>query len=159
MMSLQTLNEEYGTTIIVIEHHTEFIANYCKQVVLMDQGRIVWKKEVREALCSVDDLVQRQIYPPQVTLAAHGISEDGNYPITLDEAVKYFGVKFNDSFCYTSIYETYKTACFTVEKYNSPISYPSKTKKNGVKLDFYDFLSKEIKSLSLEIMEQENPLY
>ena len=70
---LKTLNEQYGTTIIVIEHHTEFIATYCKQVVLMDQGRIVWKKGVREALCSVDDLVQRQIFPPQVTQAAHGI--------------------------------------------------------------------------------------
>ena len=80
---LKTLNEKYGTTIIVIEHHTEFIASYCKQVVLMDQGRIIWKKGVREALCSVDDLVQRQIFPPQVTQAAHGISQDGNYPITL----------------------------------------------------------------------------
>ena len=89
---LKTLNEKYGTTIIVIEHHTEFIASYCKQVVLMDQGRIAWKKGVREALCSVDDLIQRQIFPPQVTQAAHGISHDGNYPITIDEAVEYFGV-------------------------------------------------------------------
>ena len=94
---LQTLNEQYGTTIIVIEHHTEFIATYCKQVVLMDQGRIIWKKGVREALCNVDDLVQRQILPPQVTLAAHGIIQDGNYPITLDEAVKYFDV--NSTIC------------------------------------------------------------
>ena len=54
---LKTLNEEYGTTIIVIEHHTEFIATYCKQVVLMDQGKVCWKKDVREALCSVEDLV------------------------------------------------------------------------------------------------------
>ncbi|WP_428910043.1 ABC transporter ATP-binding protein [Niallia sp. Krafla_26] len=90
---LKTLNEHYGTTIIVIEHHTEFIANYCKQVVLMDQGRILWKKDVREALCSVEDLIQRQIYPPQVTLAAHEISGEGNYPITLEEAVDYFGVQ------------------------------------------------------------------
>ena len=35
---LKMLNDDYGTTIIVIEHHTEFIAKYCKQVVLMDQG-------------------------------------------------------------------------------------------------------------------------
>ena len=90
---LQTLNEDYGTTIIVIEHHTEFIADYCKQVVLMDQGRIVWKKEVQDALCSVEDLIARQIYPPQVTIAAHQISGDGNYPITLDEAVNHFGVQ------------------------------------------------------------------
>ena len=58
----------------------------------MDSGRIAWKKGVREALCGVDDLIQRQIFPPQVTQAAHEISQDGNYPITLDEAVDYFGV-------------------------------------------------------------------
>ena len=122
---LKTLNEQYGTTIIVIEHHTEFIATYCKQVVLMDQGRIIWKKGVREALCNVDDLVQRQIFPPQVTLAAHGIIQDGNYPITLDEAVKYFDV--NSTICpeIPTVYETSKTACFTAGKYNCPLSYPS----------------------------------
>ena len=87
---LKTLNEEYGTTIIVIEHYTEFIASYCKQVVLMDQGRVCWKKDVREALCCVEDLVTRQIFPPQVTLAAHYLKRDDSYPITLAEAIDYF---------------------------------------------------------------------
>ena len=31
---LKYLNEELGKTIIAIEHHTEFIANYCNQVAL-----------------------------------------------------------------------------------------------------------------------------
>ena len=87
---LKTLNEEYRTTIIVIEHYTEFIATYCKQVVLMDQGRVCWKKDVREALCSVDELLKQQIFPPQVTLAAHSLKRDTSYPITLDEAIEYF---------------------------------------------------------------------
>ena len=87
---LKTLNEEYGTTIIVIEHYTEFIAAYCKQVVLMDQGRVCWKKDVREALSSVEELLTQQIFPPQVTLAAHYLNRDHNYPITLDEAIDYF---------------------------------------------------------------------
>ncbi|MDR7079386.1 energy-coupling factor transport system ATP-binding protein [Neobacillus niacini] len=87
---LKTLNEEYGTTIIVIEHYTEFIAAYCKQVVLMDQGRVCWKKDVRAALSSVEELLTQQIFPPQVTLAAHYLNRDYNYPITLDEAIDYF---------------------------------------------------------------------
>lgn len=87
---LKTLNEEYGTTIIVIEHYTEFIAAYCKQVVLMDQGRVCWKKDVRAALSSVEELLTQQIFPPQVTLAAHYLNHDHNYPITLDEAIDYF---------------------------------------------------------------------
>ena len=74
---------------------------------------------------SVDDLVQRQIFPPQVTLAAHGISQDGNYPITLDEAVDYFG-KSDRSICLNiiKIYGSYKTVCFTVGEYNRPLSNP-----------------------------------
>ena len=28
----KNIKSEYGITIIVIEHHTEFIANYCEQV-------------------------------------------------------------------------------------------------------------------------------
>lgn len=45
---LRRLNEEQGKTIIVIEHHAEFIADYCKNVVLMDKGEVRWQKPVRE---------------------------------------------------------------------------------------------------------------
>ncbi|WP_211746088.1 energy-coupling factor transporter ATPase [Paenibacillus sp. Marseille-Q4541] len=67
---LKRLNEEYGKTIIVIEHHAEFIADYCKEVVLMDQGHVEWKRPTREALSSVETLLRLGIYPPQVTQAA-----------------------------------------------------------------------------------------
>lgn len=67
---LRRLNEEHGKTIVVIEHHTEFIADYCKNVVLMDQGRMRWQKPMREALSSVKELLELGIYPPDVTRAA-----------------------------------------------------------------------------------------
>lgn len=67
---LRRLNEEHGKTIVVIEHHTEFIADYCKNVVLMDQGRLRWHKPVREALSSVEELLELGIYPPDVTRVA-----------------------------------------------------------------------------------------
>ena len=35
---LRELNENYGKTIIVIEHHTEYIADFCKHVMLMKDG-------------------------------------------------------------------------------------------------------------------------
>jgi energy-coupling factor transporter ATP-binding protein EcfA2 len=91
---LKTLNVDYGITIIVIEHHTEFIANYCDQVILMDQGRILWKKAVKEALSQVEELMGRQIYPPQVTQAAYSLRSaskvENSYPTTIDEAIDYF---------------------------------------------------------------------
>ena len=40
---LKELNRTYGKTIIVIEHHTEYIADYCKHVLLLKDGRAEWK--------------------------------------------------------------------------------------------------------------------
>ncbi|MFQ9617457.1 MAG: energy-coupling factor ABC transporter ATP-binding protein, partial [Clostridium butyricum] len=89
---LKVLNEEHGVTIIVIEHHTEFIADYCKEVVLLNKGRILWKKSVKDALNSVDDLMASNIFPPQVTQVAYALSkgETGNLPICLNEAEIFF---------------------------------------------------------------------
>lgn len=94
---LKTLNRDYGKTIIVIEHHTEFIADYCHSVVMMDNGCVLWKKPVLEALNRLDELLERNIYPPQVTQAAcmlhrASVSADkpGAFPISISESKKYF---------------------------------------------------------------------
>lgn len=95
---LKILNEQYGKTIIVIEHHTEFIADYCHKVVLMDCGTIRWVKPVQEALSAVDELAALHILPPQVTMAVRDSEAAGMhspkggqlYPITVDEAASYF---------------------------------------------------------------------
>lgn len=80
---LKELNEKYGKTIIVIEHHTEFIADYCKSVVLMKDGEIIWKKEAADALRQVKELKESNIFPPQITMAAKELIAQG----VLDEAV------------------------------------------------------------------------
>lgn len=80
---LKRLNEEHGKTIVVIEHHAEFIADYCKNVVLMDQGRMRWQKPVREALSSVQELLELGIYPPDVTRAAWMLEPDHQQAIEL----------------------------------------------------------------------------
>ncbi|MDQ0230849.1 ABC transporter ATP-binding protein [Metabacillus malikii] len=87
---LRKLHTSYGKTIIVIEHHTEFIADYCEQVVLMDNGQVAWKKPTKQGLLEVESLMDRQIYPPQVTQAAYQLGDEGPYPLTLAEAVDYF---------------------------------------------------------------------
>lgn len=89
---LRLLNEEEKMTIIVIEHHTEFVAEYCKNVVLMDAGTVLWKKNVREGLTRVNELRSKNIFPPQVTQAVKGVinTEDCSLPIHLEEAVAYF---------------------------------------------------------------------
>ena len=77
---LRQLNEVYGKTIIVIEHHTEYIADYCKHVLLMKDGRVRWMLPTREALQKVDELEECNIFPPQVTQAAARLKKAGSLP-------------------------------------------------------------------------------
>lgn len=93
---LKQLNEEYGKTIIVIEHHTEYIADYCRHVLLLKDGHVEWKLPSREALCRVEELQSCNIYPPLVTIAAHELKKKGKapdkelYPVTIDEGKDFF---------------------------------------------------------------------
>ena len=74
---LRELNEKYGKTIIVIEHHTEYIADYCKNVLLLKDGHTQWKLPAKEALGRVEELRSCNIFPPQVTLAAYELEQSG----------------------------------------------------------------------------------
>lgn len=74
---LKDLNERLGKTIIVIEHHTEYIADYCKHVMLLKEGHVEWMLPTEEALNKVETLQASNIFPPQVTLAAYYLREQG----------------------------------------------------------------------------------
>lgn len=89
---LKKLNEQYGKTIISIEHHTEFIAEYCSAVLLLNKGSVIWKRPMREALSEVGLLTELNIYPPQAAQAASRLGAD-DVPITLKEAVAFFKEK------------------------------------------------------------------
>ena len=88
---LKDLNERLGKTIIVIEHHTEYIADYCKNVLLLKDGHVEWMLPTKEALDKVDDLQENNIFPPQVTLAAYHLQKKGKLtedmvlPSTIDD--------------------------------------------------------------------------
>lgn len=89
---LKLLNEKYNITIIVIEHHTEFIADYCKEVALVKSGVVKWKKDVKSALTSVEELVECNIFPPQVTQLAYNLfgNLEKKLPITTKEGKEFF---------------------------------------------------------------------
>lgn len=74
---LKELNEVHGKTIIVIEHHTEYIADYCKNVLLLKSGTVEWVLPTKEALVRVEELQACNIFPPQVTIAAHSLRKNG----------------------------------------------------------------------------------
>lgn len=86
---LAELHRNLGKTVIVIEHYTQFIAEYCTSVVMLHDGSVAWKRSVSEALSDVEELARHDIYPPQVTQIAYGMRIDGHrLPITLDETVE-----------------------------------------------------------------------
>lgn len=91
---LLELNKKYKKTIIVIEHHTEYIADYCKHVLLLKDGKVEWKLPAREALCRVEELQSCNIFPPQVTLAAYEMQQQKEkralLPTTIHEGAVYF---------------------------------------------------------------------
>ena len=83
---LAELNRKQGKTVLVIEHHTEFVAEYCDWVVLLDRGRVQWKLPVAEALNRTEDLVAHDIFAPQVTQVAGECGIPSPLPTTLADA-------------------------------------------------------------------------
>ena len=77
---LRDLNENHGKTLLVIEHHTEYIADYCKHVMLMRDGQVRWILPTENALQRVEELEECNIFPPQVTQAAHRLRRAGRLP-------------------------------------------------------------------------------
>lgn len=99
---LRELNEKYGKTIIVIEHHTEYIADYCHNVLLLKDGHPCWKLPVHEALRRVEELQECNIFPPQVTIAARRLQKSGKLPLdTILPTTVEQGVQTFSSFRYT----------------------------------------------------------
>ena len=95
---LRTLNEQYGKTILVIEHHTEYIADYCKHVLLLKDGRVQWMLPTDDALQRVEELQSCNIFPPQVTIAAHRLRQAGELqadrlPTTVEEGRAAFAAR------------------------------------------------------------------
>ena len=89
---LRWLHEERNKTIVVIEHHSEFIAEYCDEMVLVSDGSVAWKEPVRIGLNRLDDLHAENIHPPQVTQIADAVParmatvSGDRYPVTVEEA-------------------------------------------------------------------------
>ena len=77
---LRELNQKQGKTILVIEHHTEYIADYCRHVLLMKDGQAQWLLPTGEALQHVEELEACNIFPPQVTQAAYRLQKAGKLP-------------------------------------------------------------------------------
>ncbi|WP_017589125.1 ABC transporter ATP-binding protein [Nocardiopsis ganjiahuensis] len=84
--ALTDLNTRLGTTVIVIEHHAEYVARHARSVVLMADGAPVWHLPVREAMERVDELERHGIPAPQVVQATRSLAPWAPVPLTVEEA-------------------------------------------------------------------------
>ncbi|WP_156759036.1 ABC transporter ATP-binding protein [Microbacterium karelineae] len=83
---LTQLNRERGITVITIEHHAEFIAQYARSVVLMSDGAPVWHLHAGEALARAGELAEHGIPAPQVVDALRRIDIAGTPRSVADAA-------------------------------------------------------------------------
>jgi len=65
---LKSLNENYGKTIIVIEHDTDFLKAFAKQVIILDQGEIVLEGSATSVFSHKEKIKQLGIKIPQPIL-------------------------------------------------------------------------------------------
>ncbi|MET9209091.1 ABC transporter ATP-binding protein [Streptomyces bacillaris] len=86
---LTDINRRLGTTVVVIEHHAEFVARYCKSVLLMAEGAPVWHLPVEEALSRSGELAAHGIPAPQVVRLARAVEPEGPVPLTVEQAVRW----------------------------------------------------------------------
>src|SRR5690606_30240286 len=82
---LAAVNREHGVTVIVIEHHAEFVARYASSVVLMADGAPVWHLPVAEALARTEELEAHGIPAPQIIGAVRQLGIEAA-PLTVTDA-------------------------------------------------------------------------
>jgi energy-coupling factor transport system ATP-binding protein len=147
---LKELNQTHGKTIIVIEHHTEFIASYCSRMILLGQGEVVFDLPTKEALNETKILEEHQIFAPQVTRVACALKdvgfrpqdsffEDSLLPTTFEEAHTYFSqleLAVFKPYCTPPSLTTASSKAY-IHFQNVTVSYPNlKGKAEHVLYDF-----------------------
>ena len=85
-----------GKTIILIEHKIDLVAEYCDDVILMENGQIIMQGPSRSVLTN-ESVLKHGGQLPQVTLfflegkKAGKIPADRKIPITINEAYEFLG--------------------------------------------------------------------
>ena len=93
---LREIQRDTDIGVIVIEHHTEFIGDYCDRLAMVADGDVAWIEPVDAGLNRVEELLNADIHPPQVTQIARQLPEgdgtlpNGRYPVTVEQAVEAF---------------------------------------------------------------------
>jgi energy-coupling factor transport system ATP-binding protein len=85
---LRTLNQQYGMTIVLIEHKIDEIIPWVDRVLLMDEGRIVLDAPPRSAFDDLQLWNNPGVAVPQIIQLARALPDifQGTTPLSVDEA-------------------------------------------------------------------------
>lgn len=89
------LREEYGITILAVEHRVEWAVEYADRIIVMTGGSIRLEGTPEEIFSKRMDVEEVGFRPPQVSEIAYQLIDRGvnvpRIPVTLEDAVRVFG--------------------------------------------------------------------
>ena len=92
MMKMLSRLNQVGHTVVIVTHEMTIVAEYCRRVVVLNQGRIVLDGPTRRCFSQLDVLKESFLAPPQITRAGFELGfSDPNAILTVDEFVDLVG--------------------------------------------------------------------
>lgn len=80
--------KQQGKTVIVIEHKVDLLAEYCDEIILLEDGRIVKKGSAHQVLSDPDILNHGGALPQVALFYLNQLKQKDLVPITMAEAIK-----------------------------------------------------------------------
>ncbi|NJE06401.1 ATP-binding cassette domain-containing protein [Thermococcus sp. M36] len=71
------LNREYGITVVMVEHHTDYIFRYADRVIVMNEGRVVLEGRPSDLLGEVETLRNLGVRLPHVVEVSYELAKLG----------------------------------------------------------------------------------
>ncbi len=80
---ISEMHSHAGSTIILVSHSMEDVANYVDRIIVMDQGRVKYDDQPKEVFRHYKELEEIGLAAPQVTYLMHEMREAG-FPVGVD---------------------------------------------------------------------------
>lgn len=91
---VKELNKKYGTTIVMVEHKSEELAEFADRIILLDKGNVAMEGNPHEIFQHKEVIQKVGVRAPQVSEVTYYLIENGikvdEIPITLEEGISFY---------------------------------------------------------------------
>lgn len=74
---IKDMHEEYGTTVILVSHSMEDVANYVDRILVMNEGTLLYDDSTKEIFSHYKELEEVGLRAPEITYIMNSINEKG----------------------------------------------------------------------------------